>query len=124
MPEYEIREYMRKRLLKNVSESNKMQFISIKDLEASQWCPEFFRLMKNRMVMGAFRYGKLSEQKVSPIKYDNIASIRKRLKLYAQTGNTEHLMDCANLCMIEYMIGDHPNKHFAAIDDGTHATIK
>jgi hypothetical protein len=92
----------------------------MKDLEESQWCPEFFRYMKNRMVMGAFRYGKLSSQKHSGRKYDNIASIRRRLCLYELTGNTEHLMDCGNLCMIEYMIGDHPKKHFQSIDDGDH----
>jgi hypothetical protein len=125
MTEQNLREMMRKRLLKNVPEPSKNGiFTSIEDLKKSQWCPEFFKLMNNRMVMGAFRYGKLSAQKNASVKYDNIASIRKRLILYEQTGNLEHLVDCGNLCMIEYMIGDHPQKHFCSIDDGEHATIK
>lgn len=111
-------ELLRQRLLKSVPEPNKITFTSIKDLEESQWCPSFFRLLKNRMILGSFRYGKLRSQKASSIKYDNIASVFKRLNLYKRTGNDEFLVDSANLLMIEFMIGTHPNKHFKSIDDG------
>lgn len=125
MTEQAVRDILRKRLLRDVRPvSSYGTLCSIKELEKSQRCPEFFKLMNNRMVMGAFRYGKLSAQKNSDVKYDNIASIRKRLTLYEETGNLEHLVDCGNLCMIEYMIGNHPKKHFSSIDDGDHATVK
>ena len=120
-----ITEHIRGRLLYAVPEPNKFKFTSIEDLEKSQWCRLFLRLMKNRMVLGAFRYGKLSSQKsATGPKYDNISSIHKRLTLYEITGNTEHLVDCGNLCMIEFMIGEHPNKHFESIDDGVHTEVK
>ena len=117
-------EFLRKRLLKDIPEPNKITFISFKDLERSQWCLKFLRLMKNRMIMGAFRYGTLDSQKASGKKYDNIASIQRRLKKYLQTGNDEFLIDAANECMIEYIVGEHPNKHFESVDDGGHATLK
>jgi hypothetical protein len=80
--------------------------------------------MKNRMVMGAFRYQPLSYQKSFNIQYDNLKSIRRRLKLYELTGNLEHLVDCANICMIEFMVGNHEKRHFKSIDDGEHAHTK
>lgn len=86
------------------------------------WSEEFFRLMKNRLRMGAIRYGKLN----APDKphYDHINSIRKRLALYEQTGNDELLVDCANLCLVEYVEGTHPKKHFHASDDSEHCKEK
>ena len=51
-------------------------------------------------------------------------SAERRMKLYEETGNDELLVDIANLCLLEFMIGKHPNKHFNSIDDGEHAEIK
>ena len=53
-------------------------------------------------------------------KYDRVSSMIKRIELYAETHNTEHLVDVANLAMMEFVEGDHPDKHFCAIDDGAH----
>lgn len=114
-------DYIRKRLLKDIPEEVKFKFKSIKDTLESQWSYLFIRYMQNRMIFGAFRYGNLNSQKACKVKYDNIDSVRKRLVLYENTGNTEYLVDCANLCMIEFMIGNHPKKHFKAVDDGVHA---
>ena len=75
-------------------------------------------LMIHRITFGSYRYGR----KNSPIKknYDYVGSIRSRLKEYIEHGNLEHLIDIANLCMLEFEQGQHPNRHFKLIDDGEH----
>ena len=90
------------------------------EVYAVQWCPEFEQLMRNRLWMGYFRYQPLSEQPKG--KYKNMESAEKRLNLWKKTGNDELLVDIANLCMVEYMKGVHPNKHFKSEDDGEHVS--
>ena len=89
-----------------------------RELEQSQWCTQFERLMRYRLMMGAFRYGPMRPQK--PNGYDNIGSAIERLQAYREGGNLEHLVDAANLCLVEFVTGQHPNRHFEAIDDGPH----
>lgn len=95
---------------------------SLEELRASEWDQEFEDLMRNRLLIGRFRYAAMHD----PAKgqYDNINSAIYRLRLYQETGNTEHLVDAANLCMIEKVAGFHPTKHFEAADDGDHHTAK
>ena len=69
------------------------------------------------MIMGYFRYGSLQSQ-IGRAKYDNIGSIEKRLSIYKSDHNREHLVDIANLAMIEF--ATHPNYPFKAADDGIH----
>ena len=45
----------------------------IDELKASEWSPEFEQLMRNRLVMGGLRYGKLGA-KGKPV-YDRMTSI-------------------------------------------------
>lgn len=85
---------------------------------AVQWDSNFERLMRNRLMMGGLRYGLLSSQRGS--NYDSTGSAISRIKLYQKTGNTEHLVDVANLMLVEFKIGKHPKKHFKAQDDGVH----
>lgn len=88
------------------------------ELMHSEWSPEFERLMRNRLIMGAMRYGHFGSQGKGL--YDCIAEIIRRAKLYDATGNDELLVDIANLAMVEYVEGCHPLKHFAAQDDAQH----
>ena len=84
-------------------------------LEHTEWSLEFERLMRNRLLMGSFRYGKFgSENKVN---YDSVGSAIIRLRSFQATGNLEHLVDVANLCLVEYVEGHHPLRHFNAADD-------
>jgi len=99
-------------------ETEKMK---LSELYRTEWSEKFENLMRNRLVLGAFRYGKLQDQ--SKPRYDRIGSIESRLKGYIKTGNTEFLVDIANMCMLEFVEGKHPNKHFKAIDDGEHTKI-
>lgn len=72
---------------------------------------------------GAYRYGCLGDQRQAGGNgRNNVGSAIRRLRAYLRTGNTEHLVDAANLCRVEFVAGSHPRKHWAAADDdGEHA---
>lgn len=74
----------------------------------------FLQGMADRMGVSFFKYGAVAE--AYPSRVDAIASLRKRLEKYEQTGNTEWLMDVANFAMIEFMHPKHPDAHFQATD--------
>jgi hypothetical protein len=96
--------------------------VRVPDLDAlrrCQWCSDFDRLRLNRMLLGAFRYGIISRGAQERC-YDNIGSIVRRVRAYEASGNMEHLLDVANLAMIEWMTSTHPKRHFRSEDDGVH----
>lgn len=107
---------MRDRLLKKAGlfEYPKPKY-TLKQLERIQWSDRFEYYMRNRLLMGGLRYGLFGDPKKP--KYNSVDSIKKRIALYEETGNTEYLVDVANLCMVEFIEGNHPNKHFSATDD-------
>ena len=76
--------------------------------------------MRNRLVMGAFRYGLFRAQLQEGIRYDSLSSIQRHLEAYRESGNLEHLVDIANLCLVEFTVPAHPTAHFSPIDDGDH----
>lgn len=103
---------------------------------------DFETFMRNRLVQGALRYGLLNAP--GKRKYDRSGSIRRRVSLFVRTGNAEHLVDIANLCLCQYVEGprtwwivpdataalgyyiraDHPKFHFDSHDgdeSGEHA---
>lgn len=90
---------------------------TLDEIAKIQSCPQFERYRKNRMIMGFFRYGSLADQ-IGKSKYDNVGSIARRLALYNKDRNREHLVDIANLAMIEF--ATHPDYPFNAVDDGEH----
>ena len=92
------------------------------DLAQTEWSPEFERLQRNRLIMGAFRYGRLSIPG-KPV-YDRIQAAMKRLEEYELTGNDELLVDVATFMLLEFVEGSHPFKHFSAVDDGPHVEVK
>lgn len=96
--------------------------INLEDLRKSEWSQEFEELMRNRLIMGALRYGKIGVP--NKPKYDRVSSMNKRLNLYQETGNKEYLVDMANLCLLEFVECHHPNAHFNSIDDGEHVKAK
>lgn len=95
---------------------------TLDELAASEWSPEFERLMRNRLIMGALRYGKLG----TPGKqvYDRLSSIRRRLMNYECSGNLELLVDIANLALCEFVECHHPLRHWHAVDGGEHVGRK
>lgn len=82
----------------------------------------FIQLMKNRLHMGHLRYGPLAGE--SKPHYNHIKAIRERLDKWELDGNDEHLVDVANLCLVEFVEGAHPKKHFTASDSGGGVQIK
>lgn len=117
-----IHDLFRARLLERAGLSEPRLVLKLSDLEKSEWSSEFEQLMRNRLIVGALRYGLLG----SPEKRirDNVKSIKARIEFYVETGNCEHLVDVANLCLIEFVAGSHPNKHFKSVDDGPHVAVK
>lgn len=104
-----------------MSENEKTN-IDLDELRKTEWSSEFENLMRNRLVMGAFRYGKLKPLQGS--KYDRVMAIMRRAELYSETGNLEYLVDCANFALCEFVEGNHPKRHFSSVDDGEHAKRK
>ena len=94
----------------------------LEDLRASEWDPTFERLMRNRLVMGAIRYGRMGEG--GKPRYDRVGSMIKRILEFRKSGNKELLVDVANLCMLEFVEGDHPAAHFYAKAEGEHVETK
>jgi len=76
---------------------------------------DFLQMMINRMAFGHFKYGPLHE--AFPKEIDAIQCLRKNLKAYKDTGNTEYLIDAANYAMIEFMFPSHPKAHFRATSE-------
>lgn len=70
--------------------------------------------MANRMSVSQQKYGDV--EAVAWSGSDTLASLKKRLDLYEQTGNTEWLLDVANLAVIEHLVPQRPNAHFRATD--------
>jgi len=111
--------YIRQRLLNTAHERDSDSYTA---LCISEWCDEFEQLMRNRLIMGSLRYGKLG----SPNKpqYNRMDSIQRRVEKYIKTGNLEHLVDIANISLVEFVEGNHTKKHFNSIDDGEHTRRK
>lgn len=117
MNEITITEWLRSRCLARVITNqcgHKQNDIGT--LRKTEWSDRFEALMRNRLLMGYFRYGAMND----PAKgnYDIISSAIARLEVYRQSGNLEHLVDVANLCLVEFVHSKHPLKHFDAQDDG------
>jgi hypothetical protein len=88
-------------------------------LRKTEWCPEFDRYARNRMIMGAFRYAPIADSNYG--KYDICGEIIRRVELYRQDRNLEHLVDARNICMIGYIHGRRMGETLHAVDDGVHA---
>jgi len=86
----------------------------------TEWSEEFERLQRNRLLMGALRYGLMGAP--GKRRWDRVSDVKRRLDLYTEDGNLEHLVDCANLLQLEFVGGKHPKRHFTAADDAAHST--
>lgn len=91
---------------------------SYETLIRSEWSAVFEKLMRNRLIMGAFRYGKLNA--TDKKEWNRLDRILSDVQRYIETGNTEILVDIANHALLEFEEGSHPLKHFSASDDGDH----
>lgn len=99
-----------------------LKLLTYADLIKSEWSPKFEQLMRNRLIMGALRYGLLNAP--GKPRYDRMSRILDCLIEYKETGNQEFLVDIANLALVEFEEGKHPKRHFTSIDDGKHAEVQ
>lgn len=115
-----VHDFLRKHLLEQLGyfDPEETRIADLDELKKSEWSKQFERLMRNRLIMGAIRYGRLNAP--GKARYDRITSIEQRLSLYRETKNAEHLVDCANLCMLEFEEPSLNNVHFNATDDAIH----
>lgn len=90
----------------------------IEEIRKSQFGDLFVKLMNNRMLMGFFRYGDKYKRKTY---YHYINAVKRRIAIYEETGNTECLVDAANILRMEFDTPQHPKAHFKSIDDGEHS---
>ena len=77
-------------------------------LRQTEWSPAFEMLMRSRLLIGAIRYGRMGSS--SKPKYDRVNAAIQRLRVYAETGNLEMLVDVANFMMLEFVEGRHPKR--------------
>lgn len=116
-----IHDWIRQRLLqrKGLGDPPRFKPSDFATLQKTEWSPEFEQLMRNRLLMGAFRYGTMAEKRRDATKnrWDLMGAIDSKVKLYEETGNTEYLVDAANYLMLAFEFDPHPKKHFQALDD-------
>jgi hypothetical protein len=86
------------------------------------WSARFERLMRNRLLVGAYRYGKFGPKQAAA--YNMVPSIKKRLDTFEHDGNLEHLVDVANLCMLIFVHGESVGLSMLAQDDSEHTQLK
>jgi hypothetical protein len=87
------------------------QHPSLESLRETEWCeefelyltynPRFIQLMKNRMIMGSFRYGLMAEQDYG--RFDLYKIFCDKINLLHETKNLECLVDAANVCLIRFV---------------------
>ena len=107
-----MHQHIRENILKNLGMEKRKKMPSLNKLRKSEWSLKFERLMRNRLIIGSIRYGLLNAP--NKPQYDRIPSIIHRLKLYQKDKNAEHLVDVANICLMEFEEGDN---HFTALDE-------
>ena len=111
------------RLLAGLPEKGEVKIHpSIDSLRESEWSIKFEELMRDRLIMGSFRYGLLGD--TNKPEYDRLESILNRISAYTKTGDLQLMADIANLCLCEFVEGKHPLSHVGVGDSNDHVSKK
>lgn len=81
---------------------------------ASEFNESFVEGMRKRMATSYHKYGLMREAAEAGVQ--QLESALVRIQRYKDTGNTEWLMDAANMLMIEFTHPLHAEAHFRATD--------
>lgn len=122
-------EFLRERLLKRAGlippPKPRFKPSDLAKLKQTEWSSQFEQLMRNRLVMGAFRYGTFEDKaKLRTDPWNLLEPVTSKVEKYQQTGNTEYLVDAANYLLLAFEFDPHPLKHFLALDDTDHCKKK
>lgn len=72
------------------------------DILTQEYSVEFDEKRKNAILVSYYKYGP-SKENFKKGMVDAIGSLKKNLKKFEETGNTEYLIDVANYAMFRYM---------------------
>lgn len=75
---------------------------TVDDIIKSEYSEEFDRKRKNAVCVSFYKYGP-SKENFKKGMVDAIGSLKKNLKKFEETGNTEYLVDVANYAMFRFM---------------------
>jgi len=78
-------------------------------IDGGVWSERFITLMKNRLVMGSLRYGLSDDPEKKH--FACIDNLQERWALWEKTGDSELLVDVANLALLTFVEGNHPKAH-------------
>lgn len=81
---------------------------------STEYSEEFDKIRKRMMVMSYYKYGPLKEN-ADNMAYDFLGTLKKRLRAYENTKNTEFLADIANYCMMLFMYPEE-GAHYTPTD--------
>ena len=73
-----------------------------KEILDKEYSEEFDTRRKNTILISYYKYGP-SKENFKKGMVDAIGSLKKNLKKFEETGNTEYLVDVANYAMFRYM---------------------
>ncbi len=95
-----VSEHIRARLLLGVC---KKKLPPLEILRKSEWSAPFEMLMRNRLIMGCFRYGRMHDR--DKPNWDRVGRAFAELELYMKDRNKERLVDVANMMLLEFEEG-------------------
>lgn len=81
---------------------------------ATEFNEIFVEAMRKRMAVSFHKYGTMADAAAKGV--DQIASAEVRINRYLETGNTEWLIDAANMLMIEFTHPRHKDAHYRPTD--------
>lgn len=113
-----VSEHIRRHLLKSFGMCESVPVPSLESLRETEWDQEFERLMRNRLIMGAFRYGLLKDKHTHG--YLLLDGMLRLIEQYRKTGNLEFMVDLANYALLEYVAQRGAGGAFVSVDDGDH----
>lgn len=80
---------------------------SLTDIFSSIRFNEYIPLMKNRLLIGACRYGLLNDP--DKPKWDRMERYYLEVSIFDDTGNLEHVVDALNMLLLEWEEGTSPH---------------
>lgn len=112
-----VSEHLREDLLRRAGVIDE-RIPPLEQLRQTEWSDAFEQAMRNRLLFGAYRYGLLRDNQGRAS--SRIQNAIKRLQQYLDDNTkAEHLVDVANLCLVEFECGPCQGE-FEPMDDGEH----